>query len=275
MTRLAVLLILMLLSLTSAQGVQVREFAGVTHVSLQDVATVLGEAATRVGDSVTLRTPFGVLTLFSGSQDGFWRAAAGGAEVELRLALPLREDRGVLWAPLSLLTQLGGTVSGRVVVLPDRTRLLLEEAATPGFIPVPALPGAAVRSENVELGNGVQGIRLFSGNQSLLLVDLGLLSLALPGQRAEFDSIMLGLQGERPLYFVLTSREDAPLDPELSLSQSGVTVRSEMLAANGSFDSVGPESPVTGIVLLPERFNPRAQLTVQWQGVSATAVLRR
>src|SRR5690554_749106 len=124
MTRLAVLLILMLLSLTSAQGVQVREFAGVTHVSLQDVATVLGEAATRVGDSVTLRTPFGVLTLFSGSQDGFWRAAAGGAEVELRLALPLREDRGALWAPLSLLTQLGGTVSGRVVVLPDRTRLL-------------------------------------------------------------------------------------------------------------------------------------------------------
>lgn len=277
--RLAALIILCLGSV-SAQQVAGLELQGVPHFSLNDLAGGLGTVATRIGSSVVVRTDFGILTAWVGERDWLWLPAGEAEPVERRLGVPVTEAGGDLWAPLQLLQDLGATVSGVVLIMPDRTRLLLTDGPAPpqqpASAPAPVVPGG---SQVIELANGVRALRLTAGGQSVLLVDLGLLGLAYPGRRDDFDSFNASIEGHRPLYFVLSSDQAAAADLSFGIRQSGVNRRLDpadgVVIVQGDAGTVEPGKPLSGVLLLPAATNLRGMVQVEWQQLTADMIFRR
>lgn len=277
-------LLLLALGSSAAQQVAASEFLGVRHFSVTDFARGLGTSATGFGNSVVVRTDFGILTLFTGERDYLWLPEGGTEPREYRAAVPVTEAAGHVWATMEILDTMGATVSGVVVVLPDRSRLVLTgnlpaggaaAASLPPFQRAPADSG----SEVIELANGVRALRMTQGEYSLLLVDLGLLGLAFPEQRGELDAISAGLAGRRPLYFVLSADSPAPAVLSFSVLQPGMNARLEppdsVVIVQGSQLELAPGSPVSGVVLLPAATNLRGPLRVEWQQVTAEMIFRR
>lgn len=309
---LAALLILATGGTALAQGVATRMLAGHLHVSLDDIGARLGQAVTAFGSSLTVRSGFGNLTLWLDSREALW-LPQGAVEPEiLELPFPVHEAGDTLWAPVEVLTLMEATISGQVVIMPDRTRLVLalpaaaadiranpeppdsspgatappadglsgDAGAQPGAGSGPGLPGAGLRDwEPVRLENSVPGLRLYSGSQSLLLLDMGLLGLAFPESRAQFDAFLAQAGTERPLYFVLTSSEHGPWDARFEFSQDGLNTVAEppydVVLLEGDLESVGPGATVSGVILLPSATNLRQPLQVEWQQVTAQIVFRR
>ncbi len=277
--RLAALLILCL-GCAFGQQVAETELYGVRHFSVNDLARGLDTAATRIGNSVTVRTGFGMITVWAGERDWLWLPAGETEPRELRLSVPVTDAGGELWAPRELLEEIGASISGVVLVLPDRTRLLLS-GETPGVpAPLPALPppSATARSQIIDLANGVKALHLTAGEQSVLLVDLGLLGLAYPGLRSDLDEFNAGLDGQRPLYFVLSASEPAEADLSFGIRQSGVNSRLDptggVVIVQGDA-AVAPGSPVSGVLLLPAATNLRGTVQVEWQQLTADMIFRR
>lgn len=276
---------LLCLSHVDAQQLRRTSVYGLDYVSVTDLARGLGTAATRLGSSVTVRTGFGILTLFEGEAGFLWRAEGSSEPRELRLSAQTVAGADGLWVPLELLQVIGATVSGVVVIMPDRTRLVLESSAAlpaaPEQLPAgaaPALP-AAGSSGAIELGAGVRALRFVEGDQSVLLADLGLFGLLQPGRRASFDAFMQELSGYRPLYFVLSASSEGSYSLEFTFVQDSRVTRlgpdDGVVLLQGSGEAVTPGDPVSGIVLLPETTNLRRPLQVQWQQQTASMVFRR
>ncbi len=274
---------LLLCGFALGQQLATTEVFGVSYVSVADLARGLGTGATSIGSSTVVRTGFGILTVFAGEQDFLWQDSAGSGTTELRLNAPVLELAGEVWAPLSMLEQLGGTVSGIVVIMPDRTRLLLADAtAEPPTLPQePAAiaPPRAAGSATVELANGVRALRLQAQGQSMLLVDLGLLALAYPERRPELDSFNAELGGYRPLYFVLGASTPGPANLEFRLSQAGMNATlgpdDGVVILQGDPARVGPAAALSGVLLLPPTTNLRLPLQVQWLQQTGALVFRR
>ena len=274
MLRTVIAAVMLLCGAAMAQTLDVLTRFGIDYVNADQLAQGLGTVATRLGSSAVIRSGSGILTVFEGEQNYLWQAAGQTGIREGMLAAPTFESDGGLWLPVSLIAELGGTVSGVVVVMPDRTRLLLGPGAE-GAAQSPATAGV----ELVPLGGGVEALRLQAGGQSLLLVDLGLLSLAQPAERSRLDGFNAGIDGYRPLYFVLAASEATEPALELTVSQSGVTTRlnrdSGLVLLAGDPASVAPGSPLSGVALLPATTNLFLPLLVQWQEQNAETVFRR
>lgn len=270
---------LLLLSFTTglAQQVASQTRLGLTFFSLSQLATGLQSELTVLGNSAVLRTGFGIMTVWLDEAEYMWRPAGAAEPVEGRLGAPTVNEAGEVWAPLELITVMGGTVSGVVVVMPDRSRLVLG-AAPADEAPV-WQPAAASQGEVLSLADGVQALRLTASDQSVMLVDLGLLALAQPGQRAQLDAFNAGLEGFRPVFFTLSS--SVPAEPVLnfSFSQSGVattlTPPHGLVVLAGDEQAVAPGQPLSGVLLLPEATNLREALQVEWNQLKAQMVFRR
>lgn len=282
--RLTVLAVLLFLLAPAAPGMAQQlartSFHAADYFSLDDLARNLGTVTGQLGGSTVLRTGFGILTLFTDTGEWLWSAEGSAGSAEGRLALPPVQSGGTLWVPLELLDILGATVSGVVVVLPDRTRLLLTEPAQPGAVAAPPPASAPLAaSELIELGNGVNALRLNHGSQSLLITDLGLLSLVQPAERSSFDQFMQELSGYRPLYFVLSAATAGTYSAEFTVRQGSLerelSSGAGVVLLRGDTETVAPGRPVSGLILLPETTNLRAPLQVQWQHLSAAMIFRR
>ena len=272
-------LIILCLGSAAAQQVASLELYGVRHFSVGDLARGLDTVATRTGSSVVVRTGFGILTLWTAERDYLWLPTGEAVPVEGRLSVPVTEAGGELWAPLQLLTDVGANISGVVLILPDRTRLVLsgEPAALPALTGPPA--AAAGSSQVIDLDNGVRALRMTAGGQSVLLVDLGLLGLAYPGQRNDFDSFNAGLDGQRPLYFVLSASEPGPAELSFGIRQSGISSRLDpadgVVIVQGDAATLGPGSSLSGVLLLPAATNLRGTVQVEWQQLTTDMIFRR
>ena len=280
MRRWLLLLILLTAAAASARQVGTTEFAGVTYMNLADFGAALGSTLRRVGPSVVVRSGSGVLTVFSGSSDYVWQAAGSSGPEEARLSVPVREEAGELWAPLELVEAVGGSVSGIVAVMPDRTRLLLEESPGPGrpaAAPVPQAAGG--QSLTVQLANGVRALQLRTEHGSLLLVDAGLLGLAFPEQRQAFDGFNTGAHGFRPLYFVFTAETETEFAGPVRFRQRGLqetaAFEGDIAVLEGDAATVSPGSPLSGLLLLPVTADLRRPLQVEWAGMSTEFSFRR
>lgn len=256
--------------------------AGEPYLSVHDFGTALGAPPTELGPSVVLRTDFGTLTLFHGSSDYVWSSGLEAGPREGQLPAPVREDGGELWAPLGLVPALGGSISGRVVIMPDRSRLLLADAQTGAAAP-PLLtedtPGPPARHAVVELANGVQALQLHGDSGSLLLVDAGLLALAFPDLRRELDVFNADAHGFRPLYFVFAAHEETAFPAAVTFRQEGLTETAEFSAETvvlqGDAAAVEPGGPLSGVLLLPVTADLRRPLRVQWQEVDSEFRFRK
>lgn len=237
-------------------------------LSLTQLAREFGQVPTEVGDSVTLRLPEGVLTLWEGNSALLW-FPSNGESVETRLARPTSFSDGHWWVSAQLARVLGGSISGRTLLLPGRARLLLD---------LPAAHTSTGGSQQLSLPNSVQALSLTSGDQTLLLVDLSLLGLAYPDQQVKIDGFIAALGGQHALYFVLTTQTESSWEASFTVEQGGALLELQhpwdVAVLAGNEQLVTPAQPVSGVLLLPPSVNLRAALTVKWQDTAGATAFR-
>lgn len=264
---------------SAQQPIAAQRIDGTPYYALEPVLRALGYLHSTDPRSVTVSTPAGVLTLFAGAPDGLWRAVADGGASDVSFAGPVEFTADGWFVPADVLDFLGIVVEDDALLLPDGRRLAIA-------FPVAATTlGAAAGVEHEDLGNGVIGLRFFVAGPagphdlSLLVIDLGLLPLAFPEQRRALDAVLAELERDRPLYFVVTSLSANRWEPIFVLEQGERTFEARhpfrVRILDGDPANVSPDSPVVGVILLPEAFRLDAPLGITWGGVASEITFRR
>ena len=258
-----------------------RDVAGVLYVSVNDFSTQLGYSLSGDAGSLTVRAAAGVVVLFENSPDILFKPVNSAETLERSdqsLAAPVFKVDDAWFAPAEFLELLGFAVSATDVTAPDdRTFNLVFPSMTASDSSDP--------SRLVELDNGVTGLSFYlpgtAGPEtvSLLAVDLGLLSLALPAEQRDLDAVMSKFKEGKPLYFVVTALATATWQASFTVAQGersaelrhpfGVNV------LTGDAATLGPDAPVAGLLLLPTWVNLRQPLHLSWAGMTATVQFRR
>lgn len=265
--------------------VAARDVGGVLYVSVDDLASRLGYSLSGGESSLTLRAATGVVVLFEDSPDILFKPKNSAETLERSdqsLAAPVVKMGEVWFAPVELLELLGFTVTAESVTAPGGRTF-------PLTLPSPAVVQTSQRSELVDLGNGVTGLSFYlpgdAGPEtvSVLVVDLGLLGLALPAEQRGLDAAAAKFKDAKPLYFVATALAAASWQPVFTVTQGGrsAEVRSpfSVNVLAGAADTLTPDAPVSGLILLPAWVNLRQPVTLSLVGgldeVAATVQFRR
>ncbi|MEX2535508.1 MAG: hypothetical protein WD273_07885 [Trueperaceae bacterium] len=266
-----------------AQNAGHRELPAVREgaVTLVEAASVIRElslVASEDSGTLTLRGEEGIFTLFDGSPDVLWQPRGEGVARQESLSGAVRQrGDGQWWLPVDVLAFLGLWVSDGVAEDANGRSFRLH------FPPAPAVAGRD--GELVDLGSGIPGLRMYAAGsagpatQSLLLADAGLLGLAMPSHQERFDELVARSGRDRPLLLFVTAVEAGSWRASITFSQGTLDFaarhpfRLRLLDGEAAF--VGPESPVVGVVLLPEEFDLRRPIRVQWGDASATVTFRR
>ena len=262
---------LLLCTFAQAQSVEAITRAGKVFPSLREVARAAGYSSSESANGLSVRAPTGILTVFVGSPDVLWQSAQGGAgEGSASLSAPVAEG---WYAPPDAFAMLGIKVTEEGVSLPDGRQLRVR-------VRTPTLPRQSKYSEVVSLGRGVSGLMLYAPTgTSLLLVDAGLLSLALPDERLALDGFLDEVEGYRPLYFVATSLAPTSWQAEVTFTQGGQSFSasepSNLSVLEGDTGQLSPDAPVSGVILLPQWVSLREPLSVSWMGVAGSFQFRR
>ncbi len=260
---------LMVCSVAWAQ-VSARKVAGVVYVSVSDLVSILGYSVSESSSSLTIRTPENVLILFADSPD-----ISFAANEDTLSAPVLQQDEW--FAPDDVISFLGLSGLGNTITLSDGRTLSLE------FPTVPTITSA--RSAIVDLGNSVDGLAFYAAGSagpetvSVLLMDVGLMSLAFPEQQKTFDDLQQKFTSGKPIYIVITALAPSSWEAVFTLEQQGrvleYSVPNSLTLLEGNAGTVSPESPVSGVFLLPDWVNLREVITVSWSGITATMQFRR
>ena len=235
----------------------------------------------RSGNSFTVRAQAGVVVVFENSPDILFKPSDSAEALERSdqsLALPVIQQEGEWFAPGQLLELLDFEVSEGSLTTQDGRSFSLRFPPEPFYT-------ASDRYEVLELANGVPALAFYVPGSvgpetlSLLITDLSLLSLALPEQQRDLDSAMAKFRDQKPLYFTLTALAQASWQTGFTVAQGG---RREFLQApfrvqilTGAEGVVGPETPVSGLILLPDWVNVREPLELTWSDISARVQFRR
>ena len=264
--------LLLLSSLAQAQSVSALRRAGQTFPSLREVAKAAGYSTSESANGLSVRAPKGILTVFLDSPDVLWQAAQGASQGD-NASLSAPVARG-WYAPPDAFALLDIEVTEEQVILPSGKQLRVR-------FPPPVSPQGGNSSEIVSLGRGVSGLMLYAPGRtltSLLLVDAGLLSLALPAERTALDSVLGKIEG-RPLYFIATSLAVTSWQAEVTFIQGGQSFTAKtpfsLNILEGDDKQLGSDSSVSGVILLPQWISLREPLTVRWMGAAGSFQFRR
>ncbi len=267
---------------------------GTLYVELTTLARAIGAVATSDGAALTFRGAEGVVTFFAGSSDALQQRPGDPGPVEVSLSAPVLEVDSDWWAPLSALDLLG------VAPAPNATPSGTTDAVTAGGeefqLALEPFPGAQAPArvaaegddgapwETDVLPGDVPVLRFFDGDVSLSLLDLALLPIARPDLTRAVDAVLdeaaqAAGAGDNLLLLQVVALTEAAWEPALRFSQGDreleVRYPYRLLVVSGGADSVGPEGPVAGVVLLPAGFDLYAPLQVEWRGTHAVVTFRR
>ena len=279
MKRISVLCLLLGWSLAAwagAQDVPALRLAGEPYLSLTDVSRALGYSVSEAPNSLTVRAEGGMLTVFE-SPDILWKTPTS-AEDELNLPAPVVRQNGLWYAPEELFVLFEVRLEGEALVLPDGRRLDLT-------FPLEKVAARGRGFETVSLGNQVDALALYASGSagadsvSLLLVDVGLLGLAFPDQQRALDAFMGSLKRGRPLYFVVSASSESPWETVVRFHQGEQSFEARypegLNVLEGEAGSASPERPVSGVVILPDTFNLREPVSVEWMSAGSSFQFRR
>lgn len=263
-----------------AQAIETRLERGVRYAQAEAVGRALGDILSAGEGSLTWRAAAGVLTVFEGSPDAVLQPTGAAPPRELGFAAPVRRIDGAWYLPLDAFEAIGLRVGEEALLGPDGLRLELAPAP-----PVVTL-AADGRSEVADLGHGVQVLRFFAGGAdgedpqvSLMLADLDLLPLVLPGDRVAVDAAVDEVGGDKPLLVVVSARAPASWSSPLRFTQGGLELEVRypyrMRLVFGDAAGVAPDAPVAALVLLPPAFSLYRPMRVEWQGSSGEITFRR
>jgi hypothetical protein len=266
------ILLLLLSSLASAQGVSARRVAGTLYVSLSDVATRLGYSVSESAGSFTVRFDNTVLTVFANSPD----ITLNGEENTL--SSPAFQEKNEWFAPDDSLSFLNVTLTGTSLSFPDGKMVTLE-------FPTSSTTFSSPRSDSIELGNSVTGLAFYASGSageetvSVLMLDLGLMALAFPDQQKAFDAVSSKFTQGKPIYFIVTALADSPWQSSFTIEQQGRVLQyqagSSLSLLEGDPNTVTPNTPVSGVLVLPDWVNLRQPVRVTWLGITASVQFRR
>ncbi len=280
--------IVVLLSLVAAWPAWAQEVAGisrggVTYVALLPIARALGDI-TQVGQgSLTWRANAGVLTVFAASPDALLQRPGDAVAQEISFAAPVLLEEGQWFVSADALSAVAVQLSGNSVVLPDGRQLSLT-------LPPSARTGDDGRSEVETLDHGLAALRFFApaggvegsleeDGASLMLTDLSLLALLVPEQAEAVNAAVEAVGSDKPLLVVVTALQPEDWEAALRFQQGerSIEVRYpyRLKLIGGSAEQVGPDAPVTAVVLLPASMSLYRPVTVTWQGLSAEVTFRR
>ena len=279
---------LTLLSLAQAQKtVEGAVVAGVTYVESRSLALALGDVVTVTGGTMTWRGNEGVATFFVGSSVALLQRPGDGGPTEWPLSasvyieyLPDGAADGSGWyLPLDAVQLLGVAAEERggafTLHAPDGSRL---DIALPTVLIPEDGSGADTAWEPAQLG-AATGVRLFDGDQSLLLLDLDMLPLAFPEATEVIDDAALRAGSDHALLLIGTTLVDGTLSTTMAFEQDGrrleVAAPYRVHVYQGDPEDVGPGREVAAVVLLPATFSLYEPLSVSWSGVQATFTFRR
>ena len=267
-----------LLGLAWAQQVSGWQEGGFDYIALADVARLEGFPVSQDATSLSVQSPAGVLVVFANSPDVLWQSSGSGGG-DIGLSVPVIARGGTWYAPPDAVELLGVTVVGNRVQLTDGRQV------TVAYRSSRTLQTSVGRSQQVDLGNNVSALTLYApggageDSLSMLLADVGMLSLAFPDQRRDFDSVLTQFNEARPLFFSITAVAASPWQSEVTFQQQGrrFIARSPdtLVVLSGDAARVSPEQPVTGVILLPTSFDLRRPMNVRWQDASTAMQFRR
>ena len=267
------------LSAVWAQQVSGWQEGGFDYIALADVARLEGFPVSQDATSLSVQSPAGVLVVFADSPDVSWRPSSGGGGGEMGLSVPVITRSGTWYVPPDAVELLGVTVVGNNLQLTNARQVAVDYRSSR------TLQTSIGRSEQVELANNVSAVALYAPNNvgednvSLLLADVGMLSLAFPDQRRDFDGVLNQFTDTRPLFFSVTALVASSWQSEVTFQQRGrrFIARSPdtLVVLSGDAARVSPEQPVTGVILLPTSFDLRRPMNVRWQDTSTSMQFRR
>ncbi len=290
----AFLTVLLMSNIGSAQAeargsVRASRHAGTVFVELTDLARAAGVVATASGEVLTYRGPLGVVTFFAGSSAGLQQRPGDSGPTDVSFSAPVVRSGAEWWAPLDALELLGVAPdpAGSAVDLVDGVVAPLTQEPFPGS--APEEPPAQAEGDDPtwevgELAAGVPVLRFFDGTVGLTLMDLALLPLARPDLTAQVDAALdtareSGGARDNLLLLQVNAAEASAWDSTLRFAQGDreleVRYPYRLLLQVGSHETVGPDAPVAGVVLLPAGFDLYRPLRVEWAGVSAEVSFRR
>lgn len=267
------------LSIAGAQQVMGWQEGGFNYLALEDIARLEGYPVSQDATSLSVQSPDGVLVVFAGSPDVSWRPVSGRGGGDIGLSVPVIARNGTWYVPPDAVELLGVTVLGNSVQLTDGKQVGVDYRSSN------TLQTRVGRSEQVDLGNSVSAVALYApggageDSVSILLADMGMLSLAFPEQRREFDGILNQFTDARPLFFSVTAVAASPWQSEVTFQQQGrrfiATNPDTLVILSGDSNRVSPEQPVTGVILLPTAFDLRRPMNVRWQDASTAMQFRQ
>lgn len=270
---------LMWLGIAGAQQVSGWQEGGFNYLALEDIARLEGFPISQDATSLSVQSPDGVLVVFAGSPDVSWRPISGRGGGDIGLSVPVIARGSTWYVPPDAVELLGVTVLGNSVQLTDGRRVAVDYRSSN------VLQTRLGRAEQVDLGNSVSALSLYApgaageDSVSMLLADVGILSLAFPEQRRDFDSILNQFTDARPLFFSITAVAASPWQSEVTFQQQGrrFIARSPdtLVVLSGDNNRVSPQQPVTGVILLPTAFDLRRPMNVRWQDASTAMQFRR
>lgn len=290
-----------LLALAGAAGAQPAlpaERVGATvYVSAPTLARALGGHLRDGGDVLTVQAgDGGMLTVFAGDAEAVWSAPGAGVPEQALSAPAVRRDDG-WWLPIDAAALLGmAPEPGSARLAPQGASGAREAVAAAWRAPdgrvwhlrvaEPRPPPAPPRAERVELTGGVSAVRLYGDGGgggpealSLMLLDLELLALAEPTQRARLDAALAPLRGRRALAALATALEPAELGLDrFTLSQDGRELQiapHRWQTLEGDPARIAPDAPWWGVLWLPEGLRLDRPIVVRWREVEVEVRFRR
>lgn len=274
-----VMICVCLLDIGLAQQVRGWQEGGFNYLALEDVARLEGFPISQDATSLSVQSPDGVLVVFAGSPDVSWRPRNGRGGGDIGLSVPVVARAGTWYVPPDAVELLGVTVSGNSVQLTAGNQVAIDYRSNR------MLQTSIGRTEQVDLANNVSALALYAPGSagedsiSMLLADVGILSLAFPEQRRDFDSVLNQFDDVRPLFFSVTAIAASPWQSEVTFQQQGrrfiATNPDTLVVLSGDSNRVSPEQPVTGVILLPTAFDLRRPMNVRWQDASTAMQFRQ
>ena len=268
-----------LLGFVWAQQVSGWQEGGFDYIALAEVARLEGFPVSQDTTSVSVQSPAGVLVVFADSPDVSWRPSSSGGGGEMGLSVPVITRSGTWYVPPDAVELLGATVVGNTLQLTNGRQVAVDYRSSN------TLQTRVGRSEQVDLGNNVAALALYApggagaDSLSMLLADIGILSLAFPEQRREFDGVLNQFTDARPLFFSVTAVAASAWQSEVTFQQQGrrfiATNPDTLVILSGDGNRVSPEQPVTGVILLPTSFDLRRPMNVRWQDASTAMQFRQ
>lgn len=250
---------------------------GQYYVELGEFATSLNYPYSTTSGSFTLRSPQGILIVYSNSPDIDWTPVGGNPqESSQSMSAPVIRKDAQWFVPSDVYALLGISIDSTGLRLSDGRLFSLRLPS------INSLPQSGGRSEVVELANSVSAISLYSSSLagtntiSLMLVDLSLLALAYPEQRSLIDNFIgntSNASNHRLLFFVISALESISWQGDVVFSQGTRRFSAQhpqhISLLSGDSRQVSPDAPITGIILLPKSFDLRSNITILWKGSSA------